>query len=225
MATYIKSKATREKILELAKASFYEVGFKKTTIRNIAEKAGINHALSYYHFNGKSDIAHQIIDEYHQKMETVFNEMVTENLDPLLKLLVLYRFDLREIYENQRDFDFYVNAYQESYYDKDFVKDCKVISSYYNMNFEPKKIEIAAIATSTSWGQLYTNKEVPYKGHFTHEDIIDAIDIMRWVYLGFTSDFIIEKTKKAYAILETLPMVNIRLLSPAKKKRNLKKVL
>ncbi|MCG2729252.1 MAG: hypothetical protein L6276_03070, partial [Acetobacterium sp.] len=66
--------------------------------------------------------------------------------------------------------------------------------------------------------------EVPYKGHFTHEDIIDAIDIMRWAYLGFTSDFIIEKTKKAYAILETLPMVNIRLLSPTKKKKNINKV-
>jgi len=216
MATYKKSKDTRDKILEFAKTSFYEVGFKKTTIRNIAEKAGINHALAYYHFNGKYDIAHQIIDEYHQKMELVFNKMVKEDLDPLLKLLVLYRFDLREMYKNKRDFDFYVNAYQESYYDQDFVIDCKKIGEYYDMNFDLKKIEIAVIATSTSWGQLYTNKEVPYKDHFTHEDIIDAIDIMRWAYLGFTNDFIIEKIEKAYAILETLPMVNIPLLSPEK---------
>ncbi|KAF5087836.1 HTH-type transcriptional regulator TtgR [anaerobic digester metagenome] len=213
MSTYKKSKETREKILEFAKKTFYELGFQKTTIRNITGKAGMNHALAYYHFNGKYDLAHQIIDEYHQKMETLFNEMVKENLDPLLKLLVLYRFDLREIYENKRDFDFYVSVYQESYYDQDFVRDCTEIGEYYNMNFALKKIEIAAIATSTSWGQLYTNKEVPYEGHFSHRDILDAIDIMRWAYLGFTNDFIVEKIEKAYQILETLPMVNIPLLS------------
>ncbi|MGL6292729.1 TetR/AcrR family transcriptional regulator, partial [Eubacterium aggregans] len=75
---YKKSKETRDAIFNLAKKSFYEIGFKKTTIRSIAREAGINHALAYYHFNGKYDIANQIIDEFHQKAEAAFNQLRPE---------------------------------------------------------------------------------------------------------------------------------------------------
>ena len=125
MTIYKKSEETQEKILESAKILFCELGFKKTTIRNIAKRAGVNHALAYYHYNGKYDLAHQIIDEYHQKMEGVFDDIFKEEIDPLLRLLVLYRFDLREIYDKKQDFEFYVDAYQESYFDQDFARECK----------------------------------------------------------------------------------------------------
>ncbi|MEG0378828.1 MAG: TetR/AcrR family transcriptional regulator, partial [Eubacterium sp.] len=182
---YKKSKETRDKILHLAKKYFYEIGFKKTTIRNIAKEAGINHALAYYHFNGKYDIAHQIVDEFHQKTEKIFNKRLPDIEDPLLRLLVLYRYGLREVYNDERDFDFYVEVYQESYYDADLVASCEKILAYYHFPVDRKKIDIAVLSTSSSWGQLYTNSDVPYRDHFTHDDIMDSIDIMRWSYLGF----------------------------------------
>ncbi|MEG0076111.1 MAG: helix-turn-helix domain-containing protein, partial [Eubacterium sp.] len=42
--------------------SVYEVGFKKTTMRSIAEEAGMNQGLIYYYFKSKYDLAHYIID-------------------------------------------------------------------------------------------------------------------------------------------------------------------
>lgn len=74
------------------------------------------------------------------------------------------------------------------------------------------KIDIAVLSTSSSWGQLYTNEDVPYRDHFTHRDIMDSIDIMRWSYLGFEPDFIIEKIKQSEALLASLPIMNIRIL-------------
>ncbi|MEG0377223.1 MAG: TetR/AcrR family transcriptional regulator [Eubacterium sp.] len=212
---YKKSKETRDKILALAKTSFYEIGFKKTTIRGIAKKAEINHALAYYHFKGKYDIAHLIVDEFHQKSEAAFNTAMKDNLemeDPLLRLMTLYRFGLREIYSNDRDFEFYVQVYQESYYDADLVESCVKIMNYYQFEPNHKKIDIAVLSTSSSWGQLYTNEAVPYREHFTHDDIMDSIDIMRFTYLGFDRDYIVKKIERAREILETLPMMNIRLL-------------
>ncbi len=211
---YKKSKETRDKIFNLAKKSFYEIGFKKTTIRNIAREAGINHALAYYHFNGKYDIAHHIVDEFHQKAEAAFNKLTADMTfeDPLLRLLALYRFSLREIYDNEWDFNFYVEVYQQSYYDSDLVENCVKILDFYHYPIDRKKIDIAVLSTSSSWGQLYTNEDVPYRDHFTHRDIMDSIDIMRWSYLGFEPDFIIDKIKQAETLLASLPIMNIRIL-------------
>ncbi|MEG1107065.1 MAG: TetR/AcrR family transcriptional regulator [Eubacterium sp.] len=209
---YKKSKETRDSILKFAKKSFYELGFKKTTIRNIAKDAGLNHALAYYHFNGKYDIAHQIVDEFHQKSEAAFNQLMPNCPDPLLRLLTLYRFELREIYDNARDFDFYVAVYQQSYYDPDLVENCLTILDYYKIEIDRKKIDIATLSTSASWGQLYTNPDMPYHEHFTHRDIMDSVDIMRWSYLGFDLPFITEKIQTAYDLLDTLPMANSHIL-------------
>ena len=41
---------------------------------------------------------------------------------------------------------------------------------------------------------------------------MDSIDIMRWSYLGFEPDFIIEKIKQSEALLASLPIMNIRIL-------------
>ncbi|MGL6292121.1 TetR/AcrR family transcriptional regulator, partial [Eubacterium aggregans] len=187
---------------------------KKTTIRSIAREAGINHALAYYHFNGKYDIANQIIDEFHQKAESAFNQLRPElaETDPLLHLLTLYRFSLREIYDNARDFDFYVEAYQQSYYDADLVENAAAILDFYRQPIDRKKIDIAVLSTSSSWGQLYTNEEIPYRDHFTHADIIDAIDFMHWSYLGFKPAFIGDKIKDAERLLHTLPIMDLRIL-------------
>ena len=132
--------------------------------------------------------------------------------DPLLRLLALYRFGLREIYDNEWDFNFYVEVYQQSYYDSDLVENCVKILDFYHYPIDRKKIDIAVLSTSSSWGQLYTNEDVPYRDHFTHRDIMDSIDIMRWSYLGFEPDFIIDKIKQAETLLASLPIMNIRIL-------------
>lgn len=47
---------TREKILTSALELFSQRGFEGASIRDIAEKAGINKSLVHYHFRSKSDV-------------------------------------------------------------------------------------------------------------------------------------------------------------------------
>jgi AcrR family transcriptional regulator len=47
---------TRERILEAALEFFIHDGYDRTSLRQIAEKVGINKASLYYYFPGKEEI-------------------------------------------------------------------------------------------------------------------------------------------------------------------------
>jgi AcrR family transcriptional regulator len=47
---------TRERILEVAYKEFARLGYEGTSTRTIAEKAGVNHPLVSYHFEGKEGL-------------------------------------------------------------------------------------------------------------------------------------------------------------------------
>lgn len=47
---------TRDEILAAARALFAEFGFERTTLRAVAERAGVNQALIYHFFDSKDDL-------------------------------------------------------------------------------------------------------------------------------------------------------------------------
>lgn len=53
---------TRGKIFDAALIEFAENGFKKTTIRNICTRAGVNVAAINYHFSGKAELYASIFE-------------------------------------------------------------------------------------------------------------------------------------------------------------------
>jgi AcrR family transcriptional regulator len=55
--------ATREQILAIAARLFSERGYANTTLRQIAQEAGIQAGSIYYHFEGKDEIAACVLDE------------------------------------------------------------------------------------------------------------------------------------------------------------------
>ncbi len=55
---------TKEKILSSALAEFAECGFAGARVHRIAERAGVNKAMIYYHFSSKIALHREIIDRY-----------------------------------------------------------------------------------------------------------------------------------------------------------------
>lgn len=55
---------TKENIINSAIDLFSENGYTETSIRAIANRAGIKESSIYYHFNTKNDILNQITEEY-----------------------------------------------------------------------------------------------------------------------------------------------------------------
>ena len=66
-----KSERTRQKILERALASFRRRGFEKTTMRDVAEAAGVALGAAYYYFPSKD----AIVLAYYQETQARHGEL------------------------------------------------------------------------------------------------------------------------------------------------------
>ena len=62
--TVQKNQVRKEYIIEAALSLFSEKGFENTRVDEIAEKAGVNKALIYYHFESKDAILSYLLDEF-----------------------------------------------------------------------------------------------------------------------------------------------------------------
>ncbi|MFN3555063.1 MAG: TetR/AcrR family transcriptional regulator [Bacteroidales bacterium] len=71
-----KNKNTEQKIFEAATELFIEKGVDRTSVRDIASKAGINLALMNYYFRSKENL-----------FDAIFTNLVKENTRELLKIL------------------------------------------------------------------------------------------------------------------------------------------
>ncbi|RME64538.1 MAG: TetR/AcrR family transcriptional regulator, partial [Alphaproteobacteria bacterium] len=57
-----KAPATKARILDAAEALFARRGFHAVSLRDIAQKAGVQLALSHYHFGSKDDLFRAVVD-------------------------------------------------------------------------------------------------------------------------------------------------------------------
>jgi AcrR family transcriptional regulator len=76
----VQKQATREKVVEAARSLFEEIGYEETTIRMVAERAGVSVGSVFTTFESKVDIFNYILFE---KFETLFSEL--QRISPYLK--------------------------------------------------------------------------------------------------------------------------------------------
>ena len=88
-----KGEQTREKILATAEGIILQRGYSGTSIEDIIGEAGITKGGFFYHFDGKSDLAKNLILRYLQQDEVFFTSLVERAAslteDPLQRLLIL----------------------------------------------------------------------------------------------------------------------------------------
>lgn len=91
MSKKYNAKATIENILSVSAKLFLEKGFDKTSMRDIAETAGISKGAIYHHFDSKEDIVNAVTEKQaevtHSLMQNWLSEM--ENLNGKEKLIAI----------------------------------------------------------------------------------------------------------------------------------------
>ena len=88
-----RSIATQNKLLEAAIEAFSENGFKGTSTRDIAERAGVHHPLITYHFKNKDQLwraaADKIFDEFRGSLAASLEQ--NNNSGPKQRMATLIR--------------------------------------------------------------------------------------------------------------------------------------
>jgi len=80
---------TRKKIIEAAAAEFAGSGLAGARIDRIAERAGVNKAMIYYHFASKEKLYQAIIDEHVERVSLALQGVVGSDMDLETALLTL----------------------------------------------------------------------------------------------------------------------------------------
>lgn len=80
----------REELLELAAAMFAERGLRATTVRDIADSAGILSGSLYHHFASKEEMVDEVLRGFLDWLFTRYQEIVDTEPNPLERLKGLF---------------------------------------------------------------------------------------------------------------------------------------
>ncbi|MFC6885399.1 MULTISPECIES: TetR/AcrR family transcriptional regulator [Actinomadura] len=72
----------REHLVRLAAELFAEKGFQATTVRNIADQAGILSGSLYHHFDSKESIVDEILAGFFREIMSAYRGVLDEGKDP-----------------------------------------------------------------------------------------------------------------------------------------------
>ena len=78
MQDKVEQPDTRGVILTKARQLFLTLGYHKTTMRNIAEMAGISTGPLYFHFRDKAEVFYYICNEAFERLEADFSRATKE---------------------------------------------------------------------------------------------------------------------------------------------------
>ena len=71
----------KEQIIQSARELFHQFGFKKVSMDEIAQKAGVTKKTIYMYFDSKEDLLKYFIQEEIQNMEKIVKDVEDKNLD------------------------------------------------------------------------------------------------------------------------------------------------
>lgn len=83
---------TKEKILASARKEFAEKGLEGSRVDRIAERAGVNKAMIYYHFASKERLYETILEELFGRARTFIDKVLAERMTLEDRLTELARF-------------------------------------------------------------------------------------------------------------------------------------
>ena len=92
-----KSERTRAHLREIALRSFRERGYDATTIRLIAQEAGVSVGTTHYHFAGKSQLVQELYLDVQEKHRAAASSRLDGTRDLIARLRAVYETGLDEL--------------------------------------------------------------------------------------------------------------------------------
>lgn len=80
----------RDELLELAAAMFAQRGLRATTVRDIADSAGILSGSLYHHFSSKEEMVDEVLRGFLDWLFARYREIIDSETDPLERLKGLF---------------------------------------------------------------------------------------------------------------------------------------
>ncbi|MCH5690763.1 TetR/AcrR family transcriptional regulator [Niabella sp. W65] len=113
-----KKSAKKELILTTAAAMFREKGFAASSMRDLAEKIGIEAASLYNHIQSKAQILEEIVDSVSEECKTHLDDLEKSNSTSLEKIESLIRFHTKMMMNRFEEYSVMVSQWMHLEGDK-----------------------------------------------------------------------------------------------------------
>ncbi|MDN5896572.1 MAG: TetR/AcrR family transcriptional regulator [Nocardioides sp.] len=81
----------REELLRIAGQLFARKGFRSTTVRDIADSAGILSGSLYHHFDSKETMVDELLDSFQRRLFETYDAIIAGEQSPREKLVAVAR--------------------------------------------------------------------------------------------------------------------------------------
>lgn len=151
----VEQESSRKDIIVKAAASlFREKGFKASSMRDLAEKVGVEAASLYNHIRSKTEILHEICFDVANRFFEHMNEVESSGKSAIEKIDTLLRFHIREmianyeeVYVSDREWKYLSEPYLANFHNqrRQYRKRFAAIIEEGIRNKEIKKIDAATV--------------------------------------------------------------------------------
>ncbi|MFV0308839.1 MAG: TetR/AcrR family transcriptional regulator [Desertimonas sp.] len=137
----------RTEILDLARSMFAERGTQATSVRDLAEAAGILPSSLYSHFRSKEALVDEILQQFLDGLLTRFEAIASTNVDPIDRLRSILRSFVSVVDSDPAALSIYRH-------DFDYLVTLPHISRFYDMHLSIREIWVRAIEEAMDQGRL-----------------------------------------------------------------------
>ena len=103
------SQSRRAELLAIAAELFADKGFKNTTVRDIAEAAGILSGSLYHHFDSKESMVDEILSTFQEQLFAAYDEVLRSDDDARTKIERAVRLSFAAIDEHRHEVAIFQN--------------------------------------------------------------------------------------------------------------------
>ncbi|MGJ8548674.1 TetR/AcrR family transcriptional regulator [Winogradskyella wichelsiae] len=105
---------------------FRNYGVKRITMDDISHHLGISKKTLYVHYKSKGDLVEQSVDSIFKLHHSVFDQILKRDILPLKKIILMYRYGIRQLSANSRTFylelkKYYPKVYKKYEVERDYI--------------------------------------------------------------------------------------------------------
>jgi AcrR family transcriptional regulator len=164
----------REELLRIAAGLFAEKGFKNTTVRDIADAAGILSGSLYHHFDSKESMVDEILSTFQEELFAQYDEVLASDVDARTKIEAAVRLSFGAI--DQHHFE--VAIFQN---EADYLGTFERFGYLAERNAQSREVWMRLLTEGVSTGVLRKDLDVELVYRFIRDTVWVAV---RWYRPG-----------------------------------------
>ena len=164
----------RDELLSIAARLFAEKGFRNTTVRDIADAAGILSGSLYHHFDSKESMVDEILRSFQDELFASYDEVLASDADARTKLEQVVRLSFAAINDHRHEVAIFQN-------EADYLGGFERFGYLAERNGQSRDIWITLLRDGVTSGDLRPDLDVDLVYRFIRDTVWVAV---RWYRPG-----------------------------------------